>query len=614
VLRALVWTAARVVGRRTAWLIAALVGAAAVVAGSAGDARAASLPNPISPVTNLIGGGVAHAAVGAFDAIIHHLFAPVARFINVQLVGWLVAVPDFSRGNVRQLETTVCAMSAAALGAVATIAVARYWLAGLAGGGANGFEALEGLARTIGAALFIVLWPWVFDTGVGLANLFTSGLMGAGSVTDDTARLLAVGLGAAGALSATVIGPFLMLVMAVLASVLLLGLLLVKLVLSISTVMVFVAMPAAAVLWPIPACAWLARLTARAFAVCLLVPACWALCFAATAAVGTDALGFTGSAHGVLNALIEPLVAIVLLFVTLTLPRSLAQVAMLGGSALSGGTVSRAVGYAAGRSLAGAAAQHLPAWAGGNTAGKAGGAPAAQARGSQGQASAAAAPVALGGGAAAATVTGARAASTGAASGAGADANAATPTGGPLASPGSAPVGAPQQSAAPSGANGLQSPSFHGREHHHALELLAAESRETNNPVSRGEAVQALGSLPDNTRRGVAGLVREHGAGAREHLAYQALGDWTPQQHEALRTLAAASPDVRARAVTDVLGPATPGPHGPGGNIEQPPAPESVLIDDTPRRPTGEDGAHTVERPAAGRSGPGDPPDSGSGR
>ena len=170
--------------------------------------------------------------------------------------------------------------------------------------------------------------------------------MGSGSVSDDSARLLVVGLGAAGALSATGVGQFLMVVIAVLASLLFLGLLLLKLVLSISTVLVFVAMPAAVVLWPIPACAWLARLCARAFAVCLLVPACWALCFAATAAVGVDALGFKGSGSGVLDQLLEPLVAIMLLFVTLALPRSLARVAMLGGSALGGGTVSRAVSYA----------------------------------------------------------------------------------------------------------------------------------------------------------------------------------------------------------------------------------------------------------------------------
>src|SRR3954447_15484931 len=344
--------AGRPLVRRSLWLVVATT---VILAGAGGDAEALPIPNPLGPLGGALGGPVADVGVKAFDAIIAHLFAPVARFVNVELLGWLVRVPNFSRGNVRELENTVCAMGAAALGAVATIAVASYWLAGMAGGGANGFEALEGLARTIGAALFLPLWPWLFDTGIALANLFTRGLMGSGSVRDDCARLLAGGLGAAGTLTAAGVGQFLLIVIAVLASLMFLGLLMLKLVLSISTVLVFVAMPAAVVLWPIPACAWLARLCARAFAVCVLVPACWALCFAATAAVGVDALGFRGSESGALDALLEPLVAIMLLFVTLTLPRSLARVAMLGGGAPGSGTVSRAVSYAAGRTIATAA-------------------------------------------------------------------------------------------------------------------------------------------------------------------------------------------------------------------------------------------------------------------
>src|SRR3954451_2111279 len=205
-------SAARRLVRRSLWLGVATT---VIWAGASGDAQALPIPNPLGPIGEALTGGVADAGVKAFDAIIAHLFAPVARFVDVELLGWLVRVPNFSRGNVRELENTVCAMGAAALGAVATIAVARYWLAGLAGGGSNGFEALEGLARTIGAALVLPLWPWLFDTGVGLANAFTSSLMGSGSVTDDSARLLSVGLGAAGALTAAGVGEFLLVVVAV---------------------------------------------------------------------------------------------------------------------------------------------------------------------------------------------------------------------------------------------------------------------------------------------------------------------------------------------------------------------------------------------------------------
>ena len=72
--------------------------------------------------------------------------------------------------------------------------------------------------------------------------------------------------------------------------------------------------------------------------------------------------------------------------------------------------------------------------------------------------------------------------------------------------------------------------------------------------MSGAQAREALRSLPEDTLRGVGQLVSDHGAGAREHLAYQAMGEWTPDEREALRTLAAASPDVRAEAIHDVLG------------------------------------------------------------
>ena len=65
-------------------------------------------------------------------------------------------------------------MGGGLLGAVATISVARYWAAGFAGGGDSGFAALEGLARTVGAALLLAMWPWLFATAVELANLASS--------------------------------------------------------------------------------------------------------------------------------------------------------------------------------------------------------------------------------------------------------------------------------------------------------------------------------------------------------------------------------------------------------------------------------------------------------
>jgi hypothetical protein len=309
------------------------------------------------------------------DAIVHALFAPVARFINTQLLGWLVAVPDYAPAgsHVAATEHTVLAMAGAALGAVATISIARFWAAGLAGSGGS---ALEGLARTIGAALCLPVWPWVFHTAVALANAASTGLLGSGSVTKASANLLAVGVGAGVGLGFLGVGLFVSIAMAVIASVLFLGLLMMKLALAISTVLVFIGMPVAIVLWPVVP--WAPRVLARAFLVCLAVPLVWSVCFAASGALLNDGL-FLKGAPGLFDALLEPLAAIALLWMLLLLPRRLAQMAMLGAGVLGGGFVSRAVSYAAGSQLRDVTRQHLPAFAGGT--GGASGQAASQARG-----------------------------------------------------------------------------------------------------------------------------------------------------------------------------------------------------------------------------------------
>ena len=508
-----------------------------------------SIPNPISLIGSGIGsllgglgGDIAKLAVGAFEAIIRALFAPIAKFITTQLIGWVITVPNLTQGNVTRLEQTVEAMGGGLLGAVATISTVRYWAAGFAGGGDSGFAALEGLGRTVAAALFLASWPWVFDTGVHLTNLFTSSLLGSTAVVDQTARLLAAGLGAGVALSFTPIGLFCNIAIAVAASLLFLGLLLLKVVVSASTILVFVGMPLAAVAWPVVP--WVARAAMRAFAVCLLVPALWALCFAAGGAAMLNAISF--NAPSALNALLQPLVAIVLLYVMLKLPVHLARVAMLGAAPLGGGFVSRAVSYAAGSQVRDATRAHLPSWAGGqgNTQQSQ---PESQTATRLRTAATLAGAAASGGTAAAGAAMGAAGTGTATASGAAGSAGAAN--GRAYAPPPTARV-----NAAGGLQNGLQTPSFAGREQDFANERFEAEFRERTSAVSAEQAKAALASLPGGTQRGVGQLVSDHGAGAREHLAYQAMGEWSPEEREALRTLAAASPGVRAQAVSDAVG------------------------------------------------------------
>ena len=525
------------------------------------------LPDPgqligglLGGVGHAIGGTVGKLAVTAFDAIVHALFAPIAHFINAQLIGWLVAVPDYAPAgsHVAATERTVLAMAGAALGAVATISVARFWAAGLAGSGGS---ALEGLARTVGAALLLPIWPWIFHTAVALANDASTGLLGSGSVTKSSANLLAVGVGAGVGLGFLGVGLFVSIVMAVVASILFLGLLMMKVVLAISTVLVFIAMPIAIVLSPVVP--WISRVLVRAFAVCLAVPFVWAVCFAASAAMLNDGLFLKGSS-GFFNALLEPLAAIALLWMMLLLPTRLAQMAMLGASSVRGGFMSRAVSYAAGSQARDVARQHLPGWAGG-----ASGASDQRSRATDSRlgtrlsaesvlaASKAAgrrrpaAGVAAGAGVASAGVVGggrngAHGGSNGSAEpGAGwlqrvrggANARAYSPP--PLASSQDAMVAS----------GGLQRPSW--RQDHFDAEMLEASLREQRQPVSAEQARQALDALPASTQGAVQSLVADHGPRARQHLAYQALGEWTPDQREAIRTLAAASPEVRAQAFAE---------------------------------------------------------------
>ena len=129
---------------------------------------------------------------------------------------------------------------------------------------------------------------------------------------------------------------------------------------------------------------------------------------------------------------------------------------------------------------------------------------------------------------------------------------------------------------------GLQRPTW--RQEDFDAEMLEASLREQRQPVSADRARQARETLPESTQAAMSALIAEHGPRARQHLAYQALGAWTPEQRESIRTLAAATPEVRAQAFSDGaastagFGDATePPPRGP------PPRPNPRATPVTPR-------------------------------
>src|SRR4051812_22385378 len=375
------------------WALVAVGVATAGSLGGADEARALP-PGPVGgPLGAAIGagvdaitGGLGDAAVDGFGALVGKLFSWPAQVINRRLLAWLVAVPDYAispdatasgraGSNLAELASTTSAMAFALLAAVGTVAGLRYWAAGLSGSG--GFDALEGLGRTVAAALFVVAWPWLFRHAADLSNAAARGLLGSGSVLDDTSRLLGVAFGAAVSLN------FFAIVIACGAGLLFLGLLMCKIVASASTALVFVAMPLAVALWVIPELEWVARAAMRAFAVVLAIPVAWALCFATFAAVGMDALALKG-AGSLADSLIMPLVALALLWVTLALPRTLARLALLGGFA-RGGFASRAASYVAARRTDAAISQAIPSSVGGRGGSAGGSSSQSQGAGAQGQ-------------------------------------------------------------------------------------------------------------------------------------------------------------------------------------------------------------------------------------
>jgi len=519
--------------------------------------------NPLDPIQDILGagvdavtGGIGGMAVEGLGAIIKALFAWPAKIMNRELLSWLVAVPDYAihpetaragqdGSNLAQLGATTSAMAFAALGAVATVSGIRYWAAGLTGSG--GLEALDGLARTVAAALFIVLWPWLFPHAAGLANEAGSGLLGSGSVLDDTARLLAV------AFVAGVAFNILAILIAIGAAVLFLVLLLTKIAVSASTALVFVGMPLAVMLWPIPELAWIARTAMRAFATVLAIPVLWAVCFATFAAVGIDALSLKGAGK-VVDALVMPLVALALLWLTVVAPRTLARMAMLG--AQGGGFVGRAASHVVARRADAAVAQKVTATLGGKAGGH--GVRVSQEATTAGPASAnRARPGRLAG--AASTVLGRQRSRPDRQSGGAATGGAPTVGGSepPTQQARWKPPEGFEQATAAHGAGapgtGLRNPSWREIKDHVPVELAAAAARER--ATTRGDVAQAMRSLSPEARHAVMSLMESKGGQIRGQMAHQAArGDLTDTERGAFRTLAAASPEVRTHGIGDFGG------------------------------------------------------------
>jgi hypothetical protein len=165
------------------------------------------------------------------------------------------------------------------------------------------------------------------------------------------------------------------------------------------------------------------------------------------------------------------------------------------------------------------------------------------------------------------------------------------------------------------GRRGLPTPAF--RKEDFDDELFEAEHRERNNPVSPEKARAAVQALPEAAQRGIAAAVsKSSGDGARRELAYRATaGEWSSDEREALRTLAAATPDVRGQAFTglDVDGESLPGGGQPSARLQEAPlelghrSSQTPTGDPRPERDAGVPGVapRDQQKPADETHGPG---------
>lgn len=303
------------------------------------------------------GAEAAGAIQDAFFWMLNQLFGGIQATMSVALLSWLTKLPDFSSGQVMQIQRSMQVAAGAFLGCVLTFSIIRYWLGSHTNGGGV-FAGLEGVARTAFAALMIGLWPTLFTKGVQLSNAFASALL------NDAAKqrlenlfqgldMATLGLPAAGGATAGAIGiaigsgisVLMWIIIAIASVVLFLGLIVMKIMLTAGTVLIFVGMPIALVFWPIPETSWIANAMTRILAVLLAIPVIWILVFAAASAIGSDVFFLSNNGKnenflqtGLNILLIKPLVACALLYMAIVLPKSLLRMAPIVGGMRSPGS------------------------------------------------------------------------------------------------------------------------------------------------------------------------------------------------------------------------------------------------------------------------------------
>jgi hypothetical protein len=510
-------------------------------------------------------GAVKDTAVGAFGAILGALFGGIQAKVTQALLTWLVAVPNFTGGNVAELSKTLTGISFGLVAVVMTFAVIRFWLSGLSSSGAGGAEAVDGFTRTIGAALFILAWPFLARQGIAITNTASSAILHSPSVSDDLTRLIRAAL--VGNFALGPVAWIISVITAMAGAILLLGLVLLKIVLSSGTAILFVGMPVAVILWPISELSWVARFAMRSFFLCLLIPLVWVIVFGTFAAIGVDAVSFEGGGGILDRAIIKPLTGCALLYVAVSCPKWLMRAAMMGARAPGGGFMGRTASYMAARRADMALAQHLPASAGGSkvaspTHGPAPASPPSARAGNMettgaGDRGGGQADLALG------FASDARSASDAASSHTSQYAGSEQPTttaeaiaAAAGAVDGHEAAGALVDATAENGAPGPGQARRPFNQAAHDAEVDAALARRASDPPTRQDVAHAVGQLTAAQQLHAQAVSQDLGRGEKPLAKFAEIAAHepaTPAQRQAFRTLAAADNDVRDVGIADGL-------------------------------------------------------------
>jgi hypothetical protein len=304
------------------------------------------------PISDAIRDAIQSVLGWVFERVMSGLFGRIQGEITQALAAWLVAIPNFdpsaqqeyvagpAKSNIDAARQATSMLALGGLGAVMTLSVVRYWLSGLSMRGSGGIEAFEGFSRTLLAVGMILLWPDAFRLFVALTNSATHALLNWPEVKDAVSGLwgwtTALTAGSF-ALSAPV-AVIITIIVFVAFALLLLGLVLMKIMITAGTAVIYVLMPVALVLWPLPETAWVARVVGRAFVVCLLIPLTWAVIFITFAALGADFFTLRGQGGVLERVIVTPLVAIAMLGLSITVPKALGKSALLGAVNSTGGS------------------------------------------------------------------------------------------------------------------------------------------------------------------------------------------------------------------------------------------------------------------------------------